>query len=473
MKLFLLSILLTLTLFSCKKDEPKKAINYAYLGGEIINPNNNYVVISKSDKVLDTIQLDSRNRFLYKIENLKEGLYTFHHGGEIQMVLLEPTDSIIFRLNTLEFDESLVFTGEGDKKNNYLINEFLENETQEKKIFKLCQLNPNVYEKRVDSIKALKLTNFKDFKSKHETSKLFNDIALANINYNYYSSKEVYPFVHYGNDKGDILKSIPIGFYNYRKDINYNDDSFKDYHYYSSFLRHSINNLALKNHITHNKSELFNRADICYNLDRLDLIDSLVENKTIKDDLLSHFTMNFLSKSTDAANNTKMLNSYLSKAKDENGKVTMTRFAESLNKLNDNAQFPDINLTDYNGSEININTLIKTPTVVCFWSQTFYEHFRGSHSKIKELKLKYPEVAFIVINIDDYGLETPKKSMVENKFKFTNEYLFKNPSESIKTLAIQPITKAIIVDKNQRIVNSNTNIFSQNFEQQLLGLINR
>ena len=473
MKLSLLSLLLTLTLFSCKNDEPKADLNYAYLGGEIINPNNNYVVISKAEVVLDTVLLDSRNRFLYKIENLKEGFYTFHHGGEIQMVLLEPTDSIIFRLNTLEFDESLVFTGEGDKKNNYLINEYLENEIQEKKIFKFCQLNPDIYEKRVDSIKALKLKHLNDFKAKHQTSTLFNNIALANINYNYYSSKEVYPFVHYGNNKGDILKSIPAKFYSYRKEINYNDDTFKDYHYYSLFLRHSINNLALINHTEHSDTELFNRTDLCFNLDRLKLIDSLVKNNTIKDNLLSHFTMNYLSRSTDVSNNTKILNIYLSKAKDEKAKATITRFAESLNKLNDNAQFPEIKLVDYTGKTTGINTLIKAPTVICFWSQTFYQHFKESHYKIEELKLKYPSVTFISINVDDYGIENSKKTMLENKFKLTNEFMFNNPSESIKTLAIEPITKTILVDKNQKIVNSNTNIFSHGFEQQLLGLINR
>ena len=52
----------------------------------------------------------------------------------------------MFRLNTLDFDESLVFTGEGAKKNNYLINLFLEHEKEEKsKGFKnrrFCKCNP-------------------------------------------------------------------------------------------------------------------------------------------------------------------------------------------------------------------------------------------------------------------------------------------------------------------------------------------
>ena len=58
------------------------------------------------------------------------------------MVLLEPNDSIMLRFNTYEFDESLVFTGIGAKKNNYFINEFLQNEVEETRVFKYGYNNP-------------------------------------------------------------------------------------------------------------------------------------------------------------------------------------------------------------------------------------------------------------------------------------------------------------------------------------------
>ena len=75
------------------------------------------------DKV-DTLLLDKNNRFIHKISNFTSGLYAFSHGGEYQWVLLEPKDSLLLRLNTIDFDESLVFTGKGARKNNYLIKNF-------------------------------------------------------------------------------------------------------------------------------------------------------------------------------------------------------------------------------------------------------------------------------------------------------------------------------------------------------------
>ena len=78
----------------------------AYIGGEIINPNNDYLVLYDNIAKIDTLYLDENNRFSRTIENLNSGLHSFIHGGEYQVLILEPNDSIMLRLNTLDFDES-------------------------------------------------------------------------------------------------------------------------------------------------------------------------------------------------------------------------------------------------------------------------------------------------------------------------------------------------------------------------------
>lgn len=473
MKFNLLSLLIIAILFNCKNDSNKAVDNYAYLGGEIINPNSDFIVILKAETVIDTVKLDNRNRFLYKINNLQQGLYTFYHAGEIQMVLLEPKDSLLFRLNTMEFDESLVYTGVGDTKNNYLINEFIENEIQEKKILKYCQLKPEIYQTRIDSLKEFKLNKLKKFESKYSTSNLFNKIAKANIEYSYFSSKEVYPFIHLGNNKSDILKTLPKDFYNYRKTINYNDAFFTEHNHYNSFLKYTVKNLALKNHINHSKGDDFTRNSTCYNLDKLRVVDSLISNSYIKNQLLYNFALNYLTKNENLENNYAILKSFLDKSTNDAEKIEMKKLVASLNNLRPGARFPNVKIVDYKNFECDINNLIKTPTVICFWSNKYFNHFRTSHDKLNELKEKYPEVKFIVINIDDFGLETAKVSLKENRFKTVDEYQFKTPKESIEMLAIQAMTKTIITDKYQKIVYNNANIFSRNFEEQLLGAINR
>ncbi|WMI64974.1 hypothetical protein RBH94_13005 [Aestuariibaculum sp. YM273] len=474
MKLHYLCIFLGLSLFNCVDDKKAENDNYAYFGGEIINPGNDFVVLSKADKIIDTVKLDHRNRFLYKLENIESGgLYTFHHGGEIQVVFLEPQDSLLFRLNTLEFDESLVYTGRGDKKNNYLINEFLANEIQEKNIFKYCQLKPSVYIKRIDSLKFIKLKNLKLFKDRYETSELFDKIAMADINYNYYSSREVYPFVHYGRDKSSILESLPKDFYDYRKDIDYNDAFFKDNHYYDKFLRHSFNNMALHEHYNHNDKGHFNRSSLCYTLDKLELIDSLVDNPVIKDELLHYYTINYLAKSTDSVSNNKLLNSFLNKSNDEQSKENLKRFVSMLDVTKNGAPFPSVKVMDFRNNDLDLKETIDRPTVITFWSHLYYDHFKESHYKLRELRMKYPEVNFISVNIDNYDSDKIKKSLVDKRFPLQFEYVLKNPKVSKEFLAVQPMTKTYLVDKRKTIVSSGANIFSRNFEEEILGMINR
>lgn len=472
MKLYFTITCILLALISCKKDNAGTTIDYAYLGGEIINPNTNFIVLSKNEAIIDTIDLDVKNRFLYKVDGLNEGLYTFRHGGEYQLILLEQEDSLLFRLNTLDFDESLVYSGKGDKKNNYFINEFLENEQEMKFIIKLCQLDGSTYQKRVDSLKNSKVKVLKNFTEKYNPSPLFLKIANANIDYSYYSSKEVYPFVHYGKNKTAILKALPDDFYNYRNNINYNDEFLSNHHNYNKFLKYNLSNLSLKIHDTHDNNACFDRKSLCYNLDRLKLIDSLISNPTVKDDLLYHFTKNYLSKSKNEDNNNALLKSYLNKSEGEKGKKMMVRYTNSVNRLKEGAKLPETNLIDYNKNIIKINQLIDSPTVLTFWSHTYYDHFKESHYKLKELKAKYPEVKFITINMDEYSLEKSKRLIENHGFDNTNEFKFKNPEDALEKFAVH-LTKTILVDKNKNIANSNTNIFSIHFEEQLLGLINK
>ncbi|MDO6761503.1 hypothetical protein Q4566_14925 [Tamlana sp. 2_MG-2023] len=473
MRFYFSFIVLLLAFFSCEKNADNAANSCAYIGGEIINPSTNYVVLSKNQSILDTVKLNGVNRFIYKIDSLQPGLYTFKHGLESQIVLLEPKDSVFFRLNTLDFDESLVFTGKGDKKNNYLIEDFLFHEKEEKDIVRLSQLPPLEYEKKIDSIKAIKDTNLERFISKYEPSPLFVQIIEANNRYSYYSNKEVYPFAHHGRNKAKNLKGLPADFYNYRKTINYNDTVFSDYPNYQTFLKHNLSNLALKVHKNHDPGKSREAHAFCYNYGRLKLVDSLVTNSLIKDDLLYHFTLKYLSKSDNEENNKKILNFYRAKSSNASEKERMSRYAQSIHRLKNGSTLPTVNLVDYNNNALTLNSVIKELTVITFWSNVYYEHFKDSHYKIKELKIKYPDVNFISININDFGIAKAKKILDTFNFNHAEEYQFENSEVASEKLIIYPITKVIIVDKDKKIIDSNSNIFSYKFEDNLLGLINR
>jgi len=108
-KLLFISSLSSTALFISCADILKGGDSASYFGGEIINPNSKYVYLCKDNEVIDTIELDKNNRFFQKYDTLSSGMYTFKHDPEYQYIYFDKGDSLMIRLNTREFDNSLTF----------------------------------------------------------------------------------------------------------------------------------------------------------------------------------------------------------------------------------------------------------------------------------------------------------------------------------------------------------------------------
>lgn len=462
---------------SCKKDAKVDEGDVAYLGGEIINPSNNTVLIYKGgyrgNSPLDTLLLDENNRFFYKFTHLVPGFYTFHHGTDVQMVLMEPNDSLMVRLNTIDFDESLVYTGKGAKKNNYLIDLFLESEREDQKVLKYCQFKAEDFEKRLDSLKDLKLERLEEFNAKNTPSELFETIAKANIDYNYYMTKEVYPFAFYSKNEMANLNSLPKDFYAYRKNLDYNNQTLEDYFPYYEFLKYHFRNLAFVEQCKNTNDSIFNYRSVDYNITKMKLIDSLVQNKKLKNNLLADTAFRFFNSGTSVQENGVILKEFLKLSTDERLKEHSIAYTNTLQSLEPGNMLPSVTVLDAKNKPYNINELIKKPTVIYFWSYTIKRHFKDSHQKIAELKKKYPEVNFVSININNGDPKFWVSSLKQNGFDLLGEYRFANPDKAKETWALYPINKVILTNKKGIIEDSNANMFSIQFEEKLLGLVSR
>ena len=62
------------------------------------------------------------------------------------MIIVEPNDSVMIRLNTHDFDKSLVFTGNGSHKNNYLLKTYNQNIANNRKLVKHSQKEPEEFQ---------------------------------------------------------------------------------------------------------------------------------------------------------------------------------------------------------------------------------------------------------------------------------------------------------------------------------------
>lgn len=446
--------------------------DFAYIGGEIISPKNKTVILyNTKGKVSDTLTLDANNRFIHKITDLKSGLYSIRHGGEYQMVVLEPNDSIMLRVNTYDFDASLVFTGKGSKKNNYLIKTYMFNENEGKKLVEYAQMEPEAFNAFVEKRCANQLDELNTFLEHNKQTAFFKSIIETTINYSMYADKEIYPFAYFGNNKLIHFKDLPENFYAYRKNIDYNANHLSNFFSYNRFLFSHFDNLALTDFYKHNEYHAaFNRHSVIYNRAKLNLIDSLITDPTIKNNLLKYKVRDFVSQNRNVFETKNMLDFYFTKSTNDKDKAYIKGLVKSINMLKKGNILPTIKVINYNNSEHTLNQIITKPTVLYFWSSNIKAHYKNSRFKIKELKLKFPGIDFISVLIKDNEVAAWKAIINYYGFANHNEYRFKNSKTALKTLAVNYVNKAIIVDKTARILNANANIYGANFEANLKTL---
>ena len=116
-KTFIL-IIIAFPFVSCENDINNNSI---FFGGQIINPSSNYLILHKNNSTVDCLLLDSNNSFKKTFNNLDSGVYKIEHIPEYQTVFLEPGDSLWVRVNAADFKQSIVFSGKGSSKNNFLM----------------------------------------------------------------------------------------------------------------------------------------------------------------------------------------------------------------------------------------------------------------------------------------------------------------------------------------------------------------
>lgn len=457
----LLSLLLFFALIACG-DEPKPVSDTTWIGGQIVNPKMEYVIFAKGDEVLDTIHLDSNNFFLHQIKKVKSGIYSFRHG-ENQMFYLEPGDSLLIHVNTMDFDESLSYSGRGGDKNNLLMDLFLTNEKENSSLNKLYSLQPEAFRKKVDSLKQLKLKDYNDFIENNEVSEGYKEVALASINYFNYSQKELYLTANFKK-----LKAFPDSFFDYKKDINFNNSNLKSYYPYYRFLNRYFENLAFARY---EDIQNVNRNSFDYNYKKLLIIDSLVSNDTLKNNLLRDNTLRYLVNGKTAEEEERMASMFYKMNSNLEHKAQVEKFVQATVNLTAGNIIPNVMLVNTDNVVMNLHEVITKPTVLYFWTAQSVQHFKDIHVRAMELKSKFPEYNFIGINTDTH-FKKWRKTIEKTQYNPKTEFQLENLADAEKKLVLNSINKAIILDKKSTILESNSNLFNKNFEELLLGYLN-
>ena len=462
-----LVFILACSFFLSCSNKDKNEIS-TYIGGQIINPKMDYVLLSHHDKKIDTITLNNSGAFDFQCENLQTNLYIIKHG-ELQYIFIEPGDSIMFRLNTVGFDESLAFSGRGAEKNNFLMNLFLQNEEEDKRLPELYKLNPKPFEKEIFHVKKALLRELDEFIISEKPSESFIHIALANINYNYYSRKELYlSSKKTANDHKDT--QYPENFFTYRDSIELNDNTLKNYYTYYQFINRYLDNLAYHGHTK--KEPTFNKISYWHQTQKLKLIDSLITNKQLHDNLLQNTVKRYLVHADDPKKEHDLVALYKKLDHNKAHQNEVEKYAHNTAKINAGKLIPNLALITTNSEITSIQKINTSKTVFFFCNSESVKHYKEIHVRVADLKNKYPEYTFIGINTGS-DLEAWKKTIISSGYNPSHEYLLKNSSTAKNALFINSANKAMIVDKGGIILEGNSNLFNQNFESLLLGHLNK
>ncbi len=440
----------------------------AWIGGEIINPVSSYIELFKDGNLIDSIRLDAQNRFLYQVDNVDKGIYIFRHK-EHQMFYLEPNDSIMLRVNTLEFDKSLTFSGRGAERNNFLIQIFNHNEEENKQSRHLYSLEVDAFLSKVDSMSLAKYKILDRFIDRYKPCDDFYEVAESSILYNKYLKLEFYAFINSPYKANENSAELPENYFDFRKKIDYNNKNLQSYYTYFRFLSWHFDYLAYDRY---KNEHPFDRKSIAHYQNKIQLIDEYVNLNSLKDNLFRNTTRRYIMHSNNVEDISSALSTFLAHSNNEAHINEITTMANSAKNLTDGKQMPDVLLIDAHNATHSFKDIIKHPTVVLFWSTHASNQARSLLLKVEELKIKYPEYHYIAINTDK-DKELWENYSVRLGFLPSHSLRFENPSEAIDILMLNSLNKAIVLDQNALILGTSENLFSYRFEQNLLSYLNR
>ena len=461
MKNLLLILIAIFTFISCNNTD--KATQSTYFGGQIINPKSNNVILYKDERALDTIWLKPDNSFLIKLDSITEGLYTFRHGSykkgsEIQFIYIEPKDSIIIRLNTWDFDESLVFNGKGSEKNNFLISSFLKNEKDNYDFHAFSDYRSDVFENKLDSVQKVNFAKYTQLKNSGiELSEGFEKLADVTVNYPIYRRKEMYPYIHKNRMHLDSFPEVSKSYYDFRKGINLNNESLLSFFSYYNYVSSQLYNLA------YHKNSLNDESNFTS-----ELLNTIVDKITIegfKNELLYQAIYNdFRENQTSCSINKEALKIFNANCTNRHHIDRIRKLAADCESIKQEKPLDNFELISLNNSRTKIKSVIKNrKTVIYFWSPEMMSQ-DILIQRVKSLEKKYPSLLFVGINFH------PNKASKVNQ-ELNNQYILtKKSSANAYITSLQPRT--ILIDDNGIILNSFTFLSSPFFENQLKKLEN-
>lgn len=454
---FLKLIILAIILFFSNSCNNKNSRDNFFLGGEIINPSSNYVNFYYNNIKIDSIELNSENKFFKNLENIQPGIYRIEHIPENQYIIIENGDSLWIRVNVEDFKESLSFSGRGSSKNNFLVDMSNLNDYENDFLSQIYNQGSYDYKIVIDSLMDEKKDIWELFNKSVNQRNLGRNITKASIKYNYYNKLERYALLRGREWSKDEREE----YFSYRDEVNLNDSELSLFEPYVTYLMNFFNEKTLDSGEVYSYAK--NNTD--FNIKKLLIIDSQINDPYLKNNLarataieeILNFKNNDLhDEFIDYYTYVNTSNRYL----DE-----ITKLYNDIEKMKKGNVLPEVNILDFNGNITSSSEeFLGSKTFIYFWSQTQMNHYRRTIRRVEELKQKYPQYRFVGICIQPY---TDMVSQAQNilNLDLSNQFSFKDFESSSKDWVLTFLNKTIVIDEKVKIIDGFSNLFTNDIEK--------
>ena len=449
----IIAIIILLFPISCSEDNQN---NSFFLGGEIINPSSGYVNFYYNNIKIDSIQLDSQNKFFKKIEDIRPGIYRIEHVPENQNIIVENGDSLWIRVNVEDFRESLTFSGKGSSKNNFLVDMSILDDSEKGYISEIYSQESKVFRRAIDSLIDEKNKIWELFNRSADQKRLSKNITKASIKYNYFNKLERYALLR-GKDWDNSEKEE---YFSYRERMNLDDSDLSLFEPYITYLMNYFNEKTLDS----GKVYFYEKNNTDFNIKKLLIIDSQITDQSLKNNLARATAIEEILNFKNNDYHDEFIDYYTYVNSSEQYLNEITKLYRDIEKMKKGNSLPDIKILDFKGStKSSLNELKGSKSLIYFWSQTQMNHYRRTIRRVEELKVQFPDYRFVGICIQPY---TDMVSQAQNilNLDLSNQFSFKDFESSSKDWVLTYLNKTIITDQKVNIVDGFSNLFTNEIE---------
>ena len=452
------------TLIACKGKRNEPTI----ISGFFPNAKDSFVVLYSNDTPIDTAYLDKNKTFLFNL-NITEGeLFNFETDGKYQYVYVEPKDSVVVYANALSFEESISFSGKGSAINNFLLSQSKMSDAQEEVFRKFHSLPPMQYKNKSDSLYQERKREYDDFlKLNPQLTEKAKDLALVSATFPIYKEMEIYPFVYQNKNNISIVDLLPYNFYDYRKQINYNDSFLEYFRPYHRYMVMYVNNLAFTQYTYDTHTLVDVSRELGFHLQKIKIIDSLFTNGSLRDNLYRNAAYAYIFNIQEHTEYKDYFDKFAKYNKDNKYKAELDKVFRNVIALQAGRIPPDFDLINANGEPTKFSEIQQPEvTIYYFWSVNQKELSKLIFGRVSQLKKLFPNVKFVGIDIGQD--KTQWRKQISNT-DWTDQYHSINFIDLSQKFLINNINKSVIIDKNGRIISAFEDIFSPNLEKILLS----